>query len=282
MTPRRMKNGMSKKESYKSTLSCLLDRFLGTSSQEKIDEYLTSNSNLPGPRGNLELAYAFAEVAEDVATKIHLSKIWELALGLINVSASEAPVNDPREFLPFCGAVALGAIASTHRELLRQAFPVFKKLANDSRWRTREGVAMGLQRLISKQGQSVLAELESWIEKNEWLAMRAVVAGVAEPALLKDEHIANGALALHEMVFSRILAAEDRKTSEFRTLRQALGYSLSVVICAIPKAGFEYMTRIAGSNDPDILWVIKENLKKNRLVKNFPAEVAATQKLLSR
>ena len=275
-----MKNEMSQKESHKKTLICLLDEFLRTGNQEEIKEYLSSNSNLPGPRGNLELSYAFAEVTEDVAAKKQLSKIWELALRLADVSANEAPVNDPREFLPFCGAVSLGAIASTHKELLRQAFPVFKKLANDSRWRMREGVAMGLQRLIAKQGQSVLAELESWIEKDEWLAMRAVVAGVTEPALLKDELIAKGALALHEMVFSQILAAEDRKTSEFRTLRKALGYSLSVVICAVPKAGFEYMTRIAGSKDPDILWAIRENLRKNRLVKNFPAEVAATEKLL--
>lgn len=276
----RMKNEMSKKESHKNTLLCLLDEFLRTSNREEIEDYLSSNSNLPGPRGNLELAYAFAEVTEDVATKNQLSKIWELALRLADVSASEAPVNNPREFLPFCGAVALGAIASTHKELLRQAFPVFKKLASDSRWRMREGVAMGLQRLIAKQGQSVLAELESWIEKDEWLAMRAVAAGVAEPALLKDEPIAKGALALHEMVFSQMLAAEDRKTSEFRTLRQALGYSLSVVICAVPKAGFEYMTRMAGSNDSNILWVIRENLRKNRLVKNFPAEVAAIKALV--
>jgi hypothetical protein len=139
---------------------------------------------------------------------------------------------------------------------------------------------MGLQRLIAGKGQSALKELDSWIGKNEWLVMRAVAAGVAEPALLKDDQIANGALVLHEKIFSRLLAAVDRKTDEFRTLRQALGYSLSVVICAIPKEGFEYLRRIAGSRDPDVLWVIKENLKKNRLVKNFPAEVAAAKKLL--
>jgi hypothetical protein len=189
-------------------------------------------------------------------------------------------VNDPKEILPFCGAVAIGAIGSTRAEFFRKAFPLLKRLATDSRWRTREGVAMGLQRLIAGKGQSALKELDGWIGKNEWLIMRAVAAGVAEPALLRDEQIAKGALALHEKIFSQILAAEDRKTDEFKTLRQALGYSLSVVICAIPKEGFEYMQQIAASRDLDVLWVIRENLKKNRLVRNFPAEVAAAKKLL--
>jgi hypothetical protein len=225
------------------------------------------------------LAFAFAEVAADFS-KRDPAKMWELASRLIGVPADEATVNDPKEILPFCGAVAIGTIGSIHEEFFRKAFPLLKGLANDSRWRTREGVAMGLQRLIAGNGQSALKELDSWIGKNEWLVMRAVAAGVAEPALLKDDQVANGALVLHEKIFSRLLAAVDRKTDEFRTLRQALGYSLSVVICAIPKEGFEYLRRIAGSRDPDVLWVIKENLKKNRLVKSFPAEVAAAKKLL--
>ena len=270
---------MSKKESYKDVLVCLFDEFLKTGNEDKIRDYLASNSSLPGPRGNLELSYAFAEVAEDFSTR-DLIKMWELALGLINVSADEAPVNDPKEFLPFCGAVAIGAVASTHEEFFRRAFPLLKRHANDSRWRMREGVAMGLQKLIARQGQNALRELDGWIGKNEWLVMRALAAGVAEPALLRDEQIARGALALHEKIFSQVLAARERKTDEFRTLRQALGYSLSVVICAVPKEGFEYVQQIAGSRDADILWVIRENLKKNRLVKNFPDEVEAVKKLL--
>jgi len=78
-----------------------------------------------------------------------------------------------------------------------------------------------------------------------------------------------------------MLAIRERKSDEFKTLRQALGYSLSVVICAIPQEGFEYMQQLIGSQDADIFWVIKENLKKNKLVRNFPNEVAAIKKLAS-
>jgi hypothetical protein len=63
-------------------------------------------------------------------------------------------------------------------------------------------------------------------------------------------------------------------------LKQGLGYSLSVIVCAVPEEGFEYMRQLAGTQDADILWIVKENLKKNRLLKNFPEEVASTKKLL--
>ena len=269
---------MSKKEGHKKVLAEILNEFLKTGDEEKIMEYLISNSNLPGPRGNLELAEAFAEVAEDYSVT-HPQEMWELASKLTDVSPTAAPVNNPKEFLPFCGTVAIGAIGSVHAAFYRKVFTFLKKLANDPRWRTREAVAMGIQKLVAKQSKNTLKGLESWIEKNEWLAMRAVAAGVAEPALLKDEPTARGALELHKRIFAQILATRERKSNEFKTLRQALGYSLSVVICAIPKEGFEYMRQIIDSQDADLLWIIKENLKKNRLIKNFPNEAAAIKKL---
>jgi len=269
---------MSKKEGYREDLVDLFNEFLKTGDEEKIMEFLVSNSNLPGPRGNLELAEAFAEVVEDYSIR-NPQKIWELASRLTDVSPNEAPGNNPKEFLPFCGVVAIGAIGSVHAAFYRKAFTFLRKLANDPRWRTREAVAMGIQKLVAKQSKNTLKMVESWIEKNEWLAMRAVAAGVAEPALLRDGQTARGALELHKKIFAQILAISERKSDGFKTLRQALGYSLSVVVCAIPKEGFEYMKQIIGSQDVDILWVMKENLKKNRLIKNFPNEVAAIKKL---
>lgn len=139
---------------------------------------------------------------------------------------------------------------------------------------------MGIQRLVAKRGQSALNELDGWVAKNKWLAMRAVAAGVAEPALLRDEQAAKHALELHKRIVAQIPATGERKTNEFKTLRKTLGYSLSVVICATPIEGFEYLQRITDSHDADIQWVVRENLKKNRLTKNFPNYVAATKKLL--
>jgi antitoxin component HigA of HigAB toxin-antitoxin module len=40
------------------------------------------------------------------------------------------------------------------------------------------------------------------------------------------------------------------------------------------------MRQLIDSQDADVIWVAKENLKKNRLVRKFPNEVAAIRKLL--
>jgi hypothetical protein len=124
--------------------------------------------------------------------------MWELASRLVSVSPDEAPVNNLKEFLPFCGAVMIGTVGSVHGAFCRRALALLKNLADDARWRTREGVAMGIQRLVAKRGQSALNKLDGWVAKNEWLAMRAVAAGVAEPALLRDEQAAKYALELHK------------------------------------------------------------------------------------
>lgn len=270
---------MSKKESHKQDLAHFLDDFLKTGDQEAITEYLISNSNLPSPRANLELAEAFTEVAEDYSMK-HAEKLWDLCLKFIDVSPDEAPVNSPRVLLPFCGSCAIGAIGSVSPAFFEEALSHLRELANDPRWRIREAVAIGIQKLLAKQSRNTLKELEGWIKDNKWLIMRAVAAGVAEPALLRNEQIARGALEMHKGIFAKILATGERKSNEFRKLKQGLGYSLSVVICAIPEEGFELMRQLVDSQDTDILWIIKENLKKNRLIRNFPDDVASMKKLL--
>lgn len=270
---------MSKKERFRKVLVGLLEDLHRTRDEERILEFLASNSNLPGPRGNLELAHAFAEACENFSA-IAPEEMWTLASKLASIPASEAPVNDPKEFLSFCGAVAAGAVGSVRETYYEQALALLRKLSVDSRWRMREGVAMGIQRLIAARGQDVLSDLCRWILDDDWLTMRAVAAGVSEPALLGDERIAEAALELHKTIFDRILTARQRKTDDFKTLRQALGYSLSVVTCALPEQGFRYLQQLADSKDADIMWVLRENLKKNRLIKRFPVEVARIAKLV--
>ena len=59
--------------------------------------FLKANSNLPGPRGNLELAYAAA----------HTSTIHQMELMLAEDSP-DVVENSPEVFVVFCGVVALG------------------------------------------------------------------------------------------------------------------------------------------------------------------------------
>lgn len=271
---------MGKKGDYANVLSGLVSKFISTDDRRAIIEYLALNSNLPGPRGNLELAYAFADVVGKISVNEPV-KMWALVQRLTSVSEKDAPVNHPMEIVPFCGAVGIGAIGSVDKKFAPKAFALLRKMAGDLRWRTREGVAMGLQRLFVTYGSDVIKELEGWIEKDDWLAMRAVAAGVAEPAPLRIEENALGALALHKRIFIRIIASEQRNTDEFRVLRQSLGYSLGVVISAVSGEGFAYLHQLAESKDADLRWIVKENLKKSRLIKRFPDEVAVLTKILS-
>jgi len=122
---------MGKKENHKQDLVDFFDEFLKVGDAGKIVGYLVSNSNLPGRRANLELAEAFVEVVEDYFVK-GPERLWGLCLKLIEVSLDEAPVNDPKEFLPFCGAWAIGGIGSVSSEFFEKALSFLKELANDS------------------------------------------------------------------------------------------------------------------------------------------------------
>jgi hypothetical protein len=125
-----------------------------------------------------------------------------------------------------------------------------------------------------------MAYLTRWITGDDWLAMRAVVAAVAEPPLLTEPSVAVAALRFHETVTKRVLATRVRDGEPFRVLRQALGYSISVVTVANPRGGFALLRRLTASGDRDALWIVKENLKKRRLAA-FPREMAAIAESLA-
>jgi hypothetical protein len=71
-------------------------------------------------------------------------------------------------------------------------------------------------------------------------------------------------LALLERVTAE-LPTLDRRSAGFKTLRQALGYAWSVAIVALPEEGRPLFEHLLASDDPDIRWVARENLRKKRL-----------------
>ncbi|MGD8968331.1 MAG: hypothetical protein PVI07_12545 [Anaerolineae bacterium] len=271
---------MNKKERHQRDLSGLCDGFLETGDAGELLAYVASNSNLPGRRGNLELAQAFGDVVEDEAAG-EAQRLWDLCRQMTDVSADEAPVNAPAELIPFCGALGIGAIGAVSPAFFEPALSTLRAVANDPRWRMREAVVFGLQRLLATRCQDTLNALERWVVAGAWLEMRAAAAAVAEPALLKDGHTAIAALELHKRIVDHVLQAEERRCETFRVLRKGLGYTLSVVVRALPEEGFAFMAELVDSGDPDALWVVKQNLKKRRLARNFPEEVASLTGRLS-
>jgi len=233
---------MSKIDEYREILTTL----------ENWDLFLLRESGLPGKRGNLELAQAVADEGSE-----------ELFERYLSFDPGKAPVNSPYEFLAFCGVVGLGRLLSEGKmEILKTLRPY----ASDPRWRIREGVAMALQRLGRVDMDLLLREMEQW-SKGNLLEKRAAAAALCEPKLLREGKHIERVLQILDEITTSIQSTEDRKSDEFKALRKGLGYCWSVAAVALPDEGKKMMERWFSSNDKDVLWIMKENLRKKRLTR---------------
>jgi len=231
-------------------------RLLASAKNAKaLEAVLKEHSGLPGPRGNLELAHVFARAGQPAV-------IWRLA----RLEPKDAPENTPEGYLAFCGVLGLGRLvidgdAAAERMLIKRA--------SDTRWRVREGVATGIQ-LIGDVDRLRFTRMVTTLAGGNALEQRAAVAAVAEPRLLKGEAV-TVALRLLDDVTRGLERSNKPLGDAEKVLRQALGYAWSVVVAADPGQGKPAMERWLGSGDPDIGWVMRENLKKKRLQKADPS-----------
>ncbi|MFZ6028752.1 MAG: hypothetical protein ACOYYS_13635 [Chloroflexota bacterium] len=233
---------MTKADEYRRHLQTLPDW----------DAYLLQESGLPGPRGNLELAQAVADEGDLARFQRYLA-----------YSADVAPTNSPYEFLAFCAAVGLGRLLAEGR---LEFLPILRTCASDPRWRLREGVAMALQRLGDADMDALLAAMQAW-SGGTCLEQRAAAAGLCEPRLLRRPHHAAAVLQILDRITAGIPAVTDRRSEEFQALRKGLGYCWSVAVAALPAEGKTLLEKWLHHPDKDIRWIVKENLKKNRLVR---------------
>ena len=138
MDARNVSDTVSKAVEYRAKLRAL----------DEWDAYLLKESGLPGPRGNLELAQVVADEGD-----------LQLFRRYTAYDADKAPVNSPYEFLAFCGVVGLGRLlAEGDTDLLK----TLRTHASDPRWRTREAVAMALQRLGDADMPRLIAAMREW------------------------------------------------------------------------------------------------------------------------
>ncbi|HJS29333.1 MAG TPA: HEAT repeat domain-containing protein [Anaerolineales bacterium] len=243
---------MTKSEDYRRALRSLDDW----------DGYLLEESGLPGPRANLELAQAVADEGDHQLFERYLT-----------YTAEKATVNSPYEFLAFCGAIGLGRLLaegdSSQLETLRL-------LASDPRWRMREAAATALQRLGDVDMDQLLAAMFEWSQGTPF-EQRAAAAALCEPRLLVRPEHASAVLQVLDRITAALERAESRRSAGFQALRKALGYCWSVAVAASPDEGKGLMEHWMGSADPDVRWIMRENLKKARLARLDPGWVRAWQ-----
>ncbi len=214
------------------------------------DDFLRQQSRLPGPRANLELAFAVA-----------LEGTKDQILRYAYLDSKQAPYNTQGEFLAFCGVLGLGYLAARG---VGDHFSILREKASDSRWRIREAVALGLQKYGQTSIEPLLEMLGKWSQGN-LLERRAVVASLCEPSLLEDRNHASRIMDIIDEITASILDEEDRISAEFRVLRKGLGYGWSVVVASQPSIGKSRMEKWITAHDSDIRWIMKQNLKKKRL-----------------
>jgi hypothetical protein len=241
--------------------------------QQELETYLINHSNLPGPRANLELAFIFSDcVAEMAISQAHINRLnnWT------TIDANDADLNDPMVFLPFCALLSLGAIhakvdANRQQDIIRR----LQLAASDSRWRVREGVAMGFQKIAEQNVAVIVNIFSTWIDKANLAEQRAMLAALAHPPILHEANTVRFSLHIASKILSGVhrLTLPERRTEDFRILKKGLAFTISVFIAHLPEAGFPLLLKWAVVDDKDIRWIIKTNLSKSRLQKHYQNQV---------
>ncbi len=231
------------------------------------DSFLLQESRLPGPRANLELAFA-------VAIEGNENQLLRYA----NLDIKDAPANTQKEFLAFCGVLGLGYLST---RIGVDFFKIIREKASDSRWRIREAVALGLQRYGQTNMEQLLKMMEEWSDGNP-LERRAVVATLCEPELLADRRHAGRILDIMDKVTASVLDRQNENADDFKTLRKGLAYGWSVVVAAQPSIGKTRMAKWIEVHQPDIRWIMKQNLRKKRLLKMDEAWVRSQMEALEK
>jgi len=215
---------------------------------DSVVSYLSANSGLPGPRSNLELLYAAAELLPTT----HAARLRA----------------ELEEYLRCCGVISLGREFFDPSANAEEVIVQLTAFAADDSWRVRESVAMAAQRIGDHDFEALAGLVRRWLVQPRPYVARAAVAAICEPRLIRRPHAAAIAMDACATATTYLLSlpAEQRKSAEARTLRQALGYCWSVAVAADPASGLPIFTALYGT-DVDLAWIIETNRSKARLAK---------------
>jgi hypothetical protein len=266
------KGGTGVKENY-DVIEKIVPMLTCPDKYQEIEKLLLMNSNLPGPRGNLTLAYKFAQCFEREQLDQNLS---DLLFKWAGISSEKAPANTTEEYIPFCAILALGShYVFTSEDKKIRIMNQIREAMNDKRWRMRESAAIGLQLIAEKDIGPVKSYITNWYGSSNLLEKRAFLAALAHPPILKEKETTRFSLRVSEAILEDLLkVSEDTwRTEEFATLSKGLQYCLSVFAAELPEEGFELLKKYARSKNKQVVKIIRANLGKTRLTKKYPGLV---------
>ncbi|AMC94406.1 hypothetical protein AOC36_10610 [Erysipelothrix larvae] len=233
------------------------------SNHDEIIGTLLLHSNLPGPRGNLELieefATVFSNLQQDDAHFEFLFKLWK----------TPSTGDDAETILVLSGLWGFGYFAINNQYRSR-VYPVFQCAMNDPRWRVREIIQESLK-IVARHDYNQFVSLYASYDHPTLLELRAFLSTAAHPEILKESHQHNFAIHLLKQSFDRYLIVSQQLTKKdlaFDAYQKGLMFAPSVIVAACPALGFQVLNSYANKS-PLLNKVLISNLKKNRLIKKY-------------
>jgi hypothetical protein len=138
---------------------------------------------------------------------------------------------------------------------------------------------MALQRIGDVNIDFLLQEMDKWSIGNLF-EKRATIAALCEPRLLSSNKVVGSVLKILDKVTTSFANLQDRNSEDFEALKKGLAYCWSVAVAAYPEKGKKLIEKWIKTGDKDIIWVMKQNLKKNILLKMDREWVSSQVKLL--
>lgn len=85
--------------------------------------------------------------------------------------------------------------------------------------------------------------------------------------MLTSNEVTSSILNILEDVTLSIANSKENKSEAFEVLKKGLAYCWNVAIVACPDKGKNLFEKWVGNKNKEIIWIVKENLRKKRLLK---------------
>lgn len=242
---------------------------------QRLFQQLENLSGLPGTRMNMPLVQAFATEC------MHRGKAADvLVFRMAGLHADLAPGGSPKEILPACGVLAIGARASEDPKLRKRALAQLHDAAEDLRFRVREVVPMALAKMGAAMGDTLVHETASWMDG--FFQATAVILALAEPQWLPAIDDADAALARLDDAY--LLARNaPRAAARYpgrKALVDALAIAPAVLATRFGVPVFELLARWSKTEMPELRTAIETNLKSGKLASRYKDEVERVRQAL--
>jgi hypothetical protein len=255
-------------------LSTTLDEAIGGRSAALFD-LLARGSRLPGTRANDALAEAFAQLCRGRGARAD-----SVALALARLTPDEAPGATAREFLPVCGVLALAARAAADERARSRFLPELHGRADDSRFRVRDAVVVGLTRIGETAGDALVTEVASWMDG--YFHAAAVLRALGQQAWLGALHDADGALERIDDAY-RLVRDAPRAAARYpghKALLEALLQTPGRIAVRFGAPVFDLMVRWSASSDPILRTIPAAVLGDAKLANRFHADIQRVRSAL--